>query len=76
MGGVSEKGYGAGRKGDNRRESGSALFTKVKRRTVIDRFKETGEVDLNGLKINSPQDIADLYSIHRSPHIEKACRYY
>jgi hypothetical protein len=45
---------------------------KIKPRTVIDTFAEQGYVDFTGLKINNPQDVAELWSIHRSPYIEKA----
>lgn len=44
---------------------------KVVKRTVLKNFKESGYVDVIGQKINSPQDIADLWAIHRSPYIEK-----
>jgi hypothetical protein len=42
------------------------------KRTVIEGFKESGVVNFNGTKVSSHQDIADLWSIHRSPYIEKS----
>ena len=41
------------------------------KRTVIDGFKESGYVNYNGTQVNTHQDIADLWSVHRSPYIEK-----
>ncbi len=52
--------------------SKDSLYPKVQRRSIIEGFRESGYVDFNGLQINSPQDIADLWAIHRSPFIEKA----
>lgn len=40
-------------------------------RTVRDGFAESGYVDIIGTKIQSVADIADLFTIHRSPYIEK-----
>lgn len=40
-------------------------------RTVLEGFKESGYVDFVGTEVSSHQDIADLWSIHRSPYIEK-----
>lgn len=53
------------------RYNGSVLEA-IKRRTVLRGFVERGYVDFTGTKITSPADLADLYLIHRSPHIEKA----
>jgi len=50
----------------------STLSPKIKPRTVVRGFKESGYVDFIGQKIESPQDIADLFAVHRSPYIEKA----
>lgn len=54
------------------RGAGSPLYPKIKPRTVLEGFKESGYIDFIGQKITSPQDVADLWSIHRSPNIEKA----
>jgi len=51
---------------------GNKIYSKVKERTVYNGFKESGYVDFVGTKITGPQDIADLWSIHRSPYIEKS----
>jgi len=60
---------------DNNAQSGSkepdSVIKKVTKRTVLKDFKESGFVEFAGTKIESPQDIADLFSIHRSPNIEK-----
>lgn len=53
----------------NRRDESSSLFPLVQKRTVLEGFKESGEVSFVGQRIGSPQDIADLWSIHRSPYI-------
>jgi len=47
-------------------------ISKVKPRTVLEGFKESGYVDVVGQKATGPQDIADLWAIHRSPYIEKS----
>ncbi len=60
---VSDNGQGIRPEGDG--------SVRVERRAVVDSFKESGYVDLVGRKIESHQDIADLWSIHRSPYIEK-----
>jgi len=49
----------------------SSLPDKVKPRTVVDGFQESGYIDVVGQKIETPQDLADLFAIHRSPYIEK-----
>lgn len=51
--------------------SEGSLFPNVKPRTVLEDFKESGYVDVIGRKVTGPQDIADIWSIHRSPYIEK-----
>lgn len=53
------------------RSTGS-LLQKILPRTVLKGFKESGYVNVIGQKVESPQDIADLWAIHRSPYIEKA----
>lgn len=58
--------------GGNNRGRDAVLSGRLRPRTVLDGFKESGEVNFNGLKISSPQDVADLFAIHRSPYIEKA----
>ncbi|MCF7859860.1 MAG: hypothetical protein K9N07_11150 [Candidatus Cloacimonetes bacterium] len=53
-------------------ERTSSFLDRIKERTVFEGFKESGEIDFIGLRINSPQDIADIFTIHRSPYIEKS----
>nr|WP_320022105.1 LPD23 domain-containing protein [uncultured Draconibacterium sp.] len=57
--------------GTRERDSRSGILSKIIRRTILDGFRESGYVDFTGKKINSIQDIADLWAIHRSPKIEK-----
>lgn len=52
--------------------SAGSLLQKILPRTVLKGFKESGYVNVIGQKVESPQDIADLWAIHRSPYIEKA----
>ena len=58
--------------GANQNENfNNPILSRIRKRTVISDFKESGEAKFIGTKITSPQDIADLWSIHRSPYIEK-----
>lgn len=43
----------------------------IYKRAVIDDFETYGHVNLIGRKLKSPQDLIDLYAIHRSPLVEK-----
>lgn len=58
----------AGLIANRRPEFNSPVLSK---RTVLDSFKESGYVDFIGQRVNTHQDIADMWSIHRSPYIEK-----
>lgn len=43
----------------------------VYQRPILEGFQESGYVNIIGSPVTGPQDLADLYSIHRSPLIEK-----
>lgn len=43
----------------------------VQKTSIIEGFAESLYVDFVGTEVSSPQDVADLYLIHRSPYIEK-----
>ena len=49
----------------------SRRTSKIRKRTVLEDFEESGYVDFVGRRVESPQDIADLFAIYRSPYIEK-----
>ena len=49
----------------------SQLPPQLKERTVLEDFKEQGYVNFIGRTVKSSQDVADMFSIHRSPYIEK-----
>lgn len=44
----------------------------VQSRTVLDSFAETLSIPLEGTQVENVTDIADVFSIHRSPRIEKS----
>jgi len=46
--------------------------TDIARRTVREDFKESGYVDVIGRRVETMADIVDLFTIHRSPYIEKS----
>ena len=47
-------------------------YAEIHKRSVIEGFKESGYVDFVGRKINSIDDVVDMWNIHRSPYIEKS----
>lgn len=47
------------------------LKALMDKRVFLDNFEEVGYVVFKGTKISGPADIADLFSLYRSPHIEK-----
>lgn len=47
-------------------------YAEIHKRSVIEGFKESGYVDFIGRKINSIDDVVDMWNIHRSPYIEKS----
>jgi hypothetical protein len=73
--GVNEPGIsnaGGRNNSDGSLRTGNPLLEKIKPRTVLEGFKESGYVDVVGQKVTNLQDIADLWTVHRSPYIEKA----
>ncbi|MEC7753794.1 MAG: LPD38 domain-containing protein [Bacteroidota bacterium] len=57
----------------NRQTRGSVQKNtgKIVPRTVLKSFKDKGRIDFSGVQINNSQDVADYFSLQRSPYIEK-----
>lgn len=62
---------GSSKRSDNRGQTPIFDLSKVKRRTVLRSFKEAKVLPFENVRVKTPQDIADLFLIHRSPYIEK-----
>jgi len=62
-----------GRPDDSGRRVGeNSLFQKVKARTVLNGFKETGEMNVTGLKINSPRECILKLSCNKIIHFKNS----